>query len=124
MGQECYFASPGQPACRTIETFDAGALVFVGTTSPITLYPPYSYPGTAGMAPYAPSAMIQVQASGATAAGFDSFTVNTTGTTLVQTTPPLDTIPKTTVFGLGALPVGWVAGSDTVTVSLSGAAAS
>jgi hypothetical protein len=121
-GQECYFASPGQPACRTQETFDAGALVFVGTTTPITLFPPYDYQGMAGIAPFAPAAQIQVQGSGATGAGFNQFTATTTGTTLVKTNPPLDQIPKTTVFGLGALPIGWVPGSDTVTITVSGTA--
>jgi hypothetical protein len=121
-GQECYFASPGQPACRTTESFDAGALVFVGTTSPITLFPPYSYMGSIGIAPFTPAAQIQVQASGASGAGFNAFTATTNATSLVKTTPPLDQIPKTTVFGLGALPVGWVPGSDTVTVTVSGAA--
>jgi len=121
-GMQCYFASPNQPACRTTETFDAGALVFVGTTSPITLFPPYSYQGSAGVAPFAPGASIQVQGSGATAAGFNAFNATTTGTTLVKTNPPLDQIPKTVVFGLGALPIGWEPGSDTVTITVASAA--
>lgn len=122
MGQECYFASPGQPACRTTESFDAGALVFVGTTSPITLFPPYTYPGMTGVPLFTPAGQIQVQASGATGAGFDMFTATTSATSLVKTNPPLDQIAKTAVFGLGALPVGWIPGSDTVTVSVAGAA--
>jgi hypothetical protein len=121
-GQECYFASPGQPACRTTESFDAGALVFVGTTSPITLFPPYQYPSTASVPPFSPAAQIQVQASGATGAGFDAFTSTTTATAFVKTSPPLDTIPAAMVFGLGALPIGWVPGSDTVTITLMGSA--
>lgn len=121
-GMECYFASPGQPACRTQETFDAGALVFVGTTSPITLFPPYTYQGATGVPPFSAGGSLQVQGSGATGAGFDAFTASTSGTTLVKTTPPLNQIPASTVFGLGPLPVGWVPGSDTVTVTVAGAA--
>jgi hypothetical protein len=122
-GQECYFASPGAPACRTTESFDAGALVFVGTTSPITLFPPYSYMGATGAPPFSPAAQIQVQASGASGAGFDSFTATTTATAFMKTSPPLNTIPAATVFGLGALPIGWVPGSDTVTITVQGASA-
>jgi hypothetical protein len=120
-GQQCYFASPNQPACRTTESFDAGALVFVGTTTPITLFPPYTYQGMVGIAPFTPAAQIQVQASGASGAGFDAFSASTNGTSLVKTNPPLDQIAKSTVFGLGALPIGWIPGSDTVTVSVAGA---
>lgn len=120
-GQECYFASPNQPACRTTETFDAGALVFVGTTTPITLFPPYTYEGVVGIAPFTPTAQIQVQASGASGAGFNAFSASTDATSLVKTNPPLDQIAKSTVFGLGPLPVGWIPGSDTITVSVGGA---
>jgi hypothetical protein len=67
-----------------------------------------------------PGAQIQVQASGASGAGFDKFTGTTSGTTTVTTNPPLDQIAKAVVFGLGTIPVGWVAGSDTVTVTVSG----
>ena len=119
-GQQCYFASPGQPACRTTESFDAGALVFVGTTSPITLFPPYTYAGTVGIAPFTPAAQIQVQASGASGAGFDAFTASTDATSLIKTTPPINQIPTSTVFGLGDLPIGWIPGSDTVTISVAG----
>ncbi|MGH7295089.1 MAG: hypothetical protein ACRELB_09155, partial [Polyangiaceae bacterium] len=84
-GQECYFAAPNTPACRQIETFDAGALAFQGTTAPITLFPPYEYTAAAGGAPFFPGAQIEVQASGATGAGFDSFDEKFTATTLLQT---------------------------------------
>jgi hypothetical protein len=120
-GQQCYFASPNQPACRTTETFDAGALVFVGTTTPITLFPPYTYQGTAGIPPFTPATQIQVQASGASGAGFDAFMATTNATSLMKTNPPINQLPSATVFGLGALPIGWIPGSDTVTVSVAGA---
>ena len=122
-GQECYFPSPGQTACRTKESFDAGALVFVGTATPITLFPPYAYQGSIGGAPFMAGAEIQVQASGASGAGFDKFSGSTSATARVTTNPPLSQIAKSTVFGLGALPIGWIPGSDTVTVMVAGAGA-
>ncbi|HEY1697220.1 MAG TPA: hypothetical protein VGG39_33900 [Polyangiaceae bacterium] len=121
-GQECYFAAPSSPACRTIETFDAGALAFAGTTSPITLFPPYQYEAAAGGAPFLPGGSIEVKASGATGAGFNQFDEKFTATSLLQTTPPLDSIAATTVFGTGPIPVGWAPGSDTITVTVTGVA--
>jgi hypothetical protein len=120
-GQECYFPSPKQPACRTTETFDAGAIAFAGTTTPITLFPPYQYAGTTGGSPFLAAAPIEVQASGATGAGFDKFDEKFTATTFLQTVPPIDTIPAATVFGTGPLPLGWAPGNDSIVVTLEGA---
>jgi hypothetical protein len=123
-GQECYFAAPSTPACRQIETFDAGALAFQGTTTPITLFPPYEYTAAAGGAPFFPGASIEVQASGATGAGFDTFDEKFTATTLLQTNPPLDTIPTSTVFGTGTVPIGWAPGNDSISILVTGLAGS
>jgi hypothetical protein len=118
--EECYFPSPNQSACRKQETFDAGALAFAGTTTPITLFPPYQYSMTSGGAPFLAGAQIEVQASGATGAGFDKFDEKFTATTFLQTNPPLDKIPTTTVFGSGPIPVGWAPGSDTIKIVVAG----
>jgi hypothetical protein len=120
-GQECYFPSPNQPACRTAETFDAGAVAFAGTTTPITLFPPYQYASTSGGSPFLAGAPIEVQASGAAGAGFDKFDEKFTATTFLQTNPPIDTIPAATVFGTGPIPLSWTPGSDTIVVTVSGA---
>jgi hypothetical protein len=120
VGQECYFPSPNQPACRNSESFDAGAIAFAGTTTPITLFPPYQYDGQAGGAPFLAGAQLEVQASGATAAGFAKFDEKFTATTFLQTNPPIDKIPAQTVFGPGNVPIGWAPGNDTVVVTVSG----
>ncbi|HEY8087464.1 MAG TPA: hypothetical protein VIF09_06455 [Polyangiaceae bacterium] len=120
-GQECYFPSPNQPACRSTETFDAGAIAFAGTTTPITLFPPYSYEGTTGGAPFLAGSQIEVQGSGATGAGFDKFDEKFTATTFLQTNPALDKIPVATVFGAGTVPIGWAPGNDSVKITVSGA---
>jgi hypothetical protein len=120
-GQECYFQSPGQPACQAIQSFDAGALAFEGTTTSITLFPPYAYQASGSGAPFLGGAQIQVQASGAAGAGFNKFQDSFTATTFVQTNPAIDTIPTTTVFGTGDVPIGWAPGSDTLSIIVSGA---
>lgn len=120
-GEECYFAAPGTPACRTTQTFDAGALAFAGTTTPITLFPPYDYTSSTSGSPFLAGAQIQVQASGATGAGFDAFDQTFTATSFLQTNPPIDKIPTTTIFGTGAIPIGWAPGSDTIEITVSGA---
>jgi hypothetical protein len=117
-GQECYFASPNQPACRQTQTFDAGALAFAGTTTPITLFPPYQYQSTASGAPFLAGAQIEVQASGAAEAGFDKFDQKFTATTFLQTN--LAMITAATVSGSGAVPITWTPGGDDITVTVSG----
>jgi hypothetical protein len=119
-GQECYFPSPNQPACRASETFDAGTLTFAGTTTPITLFPPYSYQGAPG-APFLPGSQIEVKASGATGPGFDKFDETFMATTFLQTNPPLDTLASATVFGAGTVPIDWAPGTDSVKITGAGA---
>ena len=123
-GQECYFPSPGQPGCRQIESFDAGALAFAGTTTPITLFPPYSYQATTSGSPFLAGASIEVQASGATGAGFDKFDEKLTATTFLQTSPPLNQTALTTVFDGSTVPISWAPGQDTVNITVSGAGGS
>jgi uncharacterized membrane protein YgcG len=119
--EECYFAGADQPACRKREVFDAGALAFAGTTTPITLFPPYAYTPTGDGAPFLAGAQIEVQASGATGAGFDKFDEKFTATTFLQTDPPIDKIALTSVFGSDSVPISWAAGQDTIEVTVSGA---
>jgi len=120
-GEECYFASPNQPECRQIQTFDAGALAFAGPgmTTPITLFPPYAYTSSAQGAPYLAGKSIEVQASGATGAGFDKFDEQFTATTLLATN--LASLSPTAVSGTGAIPLTWAAGSDSINIRVSGA---
>jgi hypothetical protein len=119
--EECYFPSPGQPSCRKREGFDAGALAFSGTTTPITLFPPYTYQATSSGSPFLAGASLEVQGSGATGAGFDAFDETFTATTFLQTSPRIDQTPLTTVFGAGSVPISWAPGQDTVVVGVSGA---
>lgn len=120
-GQECYFVSPGQPACRVKQSFDAGALAFAGTTTPITLFPPYSYDAMGMGAPFLAGAQLEVQASGASGAGFDKFDEKFTATSFLQTNPPISQISAATMFGTGSVPVAWNPGGDSIVITLSGA---
>ncbi|HEY2509687.1 MAG TPA: hypothetical protein VGI39_02405 [Polyangiaceae bacterium] len=119
-GKVCYFAEPNAPACRNVETFDAGALAFAGTTTPITLFPPYSFQSSASGAPFLGGAALEVQGSGATAAGFAPFDETFTATTFLQTSPSLSTLTTADVFSPGGFAVGWVPGGDLVRVSVTG----
>jgi hypothetical protein len=117
--EECYFPSPtSAAACRKKESFDSGAVAFAGTTVPITLYPPYKYSGPATGAPFLAGADITVQGSGAVGAGFTQWQQSIKATQFLQT--KLDSLTPAVVFGTGALPVDWVAGSDTITITLGG----
>lgn len=118
--EECYFPSPGSTACRKRETFDAGALSFAGTTTSITLFPPYSYSGSGAGAPFLEKSELTVQASGAAGAGFDGFTQKWNSTTYLRTEPPLSKLTKAQAFGSGAVPVKWVPGTDKIVLSVSG----
>ncbi|HEY3816977.1 MAG TPA: hypothetical protein VGL81_07400 [Polyangiaceae bacterium] len=119
-GQECYFASPNQPECRQIQTFDAGALSLAGAgmATPITLFPPYAYQSTAQDAPYLEGKSIEVQASGGAGAGFDKFDETFTATTLLQT--DLASL-SSTLSGPGSIALTWAAGSDSINVIVTGA---
>jgi hypothetical protein len=106
--------------CVKAETFDAGPLAFSGTTTPITLFPPYSYESSGQGAPFLAGAEIKVQAQGAAEAGFEKFEESFTATTFLQTSPQLAKIPREKVFGTGTLPISWVPGDDTIVVTLIG----
>ncbi len=113
----CYFAAPGQAACRDIEAFDAGSLTFSGTTTPITLFPPYVASGFDSGAPFVPSGEITVTASGAAGAGFEAFQASFGATTLLQT--ELDEVSIGEAYGQGDLPLRWSAGTDDLTVTVT-----
>ncbi len=77
-GEECYFPAPGAPACRPVDGFHAGTLVFDGLTEHLELAPPYLYTSPAGVT-VLPSGggEASVAAAGADAApGFDAFDVS------------------------------------------------
>lgn len=116
-GEECYFPVPGSPSCKKIETFDAGALTFSGTTVPITLFPPYEFVGDVTGALALPGSPIKVHASGATAAGFTAFERSFVATELLVTS--IDEITPDQAYGAAALPVRWQAGDDEVRISLT-----
>jgi hypothetical protein len=85
------------------------------------MYPPYQFESTGQGAPFLGGAELKVQASGATEAGFDKFDETFTATTFLQTKPSLAKIPKSDIFGTGALPIAWVPANDTIIISISGA---
>lgn len=116
-GEECYFPVPGSPACKKIETFDAGALSFSGTTVPITLFPPYEFVGDVTGALALPGQEITVHASGATGAGFAAFDRSFVATELLVTS--IDQITMEQAYGAGPLPVRWQAGAQKVRVTLT-----
>lgn len=106
--------------CVKAETFDAGPIAFSGTTTAITLYPPYEYEGKSEGAPFLAGAELRVQAQGATDAGFEKFDETFTATTFLQTKPALSKIPREKVFGTGSLPVSWAPGEDQILITVSG----
>ncbi len=116
-GEVCYFPAPNSPGCKKLETFDAGALTFIGTPLPITLFPPYSFMSEANASPFAPGGAAKIQATGASAAGFEKFEKEFTGTDFMQTSPKLSTIGFAEVFGDGPLPVKWTPGKGQVTIT-------
>lgn len=65
-----------------------------------------------------------MKAQGASGDGFEAFDETFTTTTFIQTKPALDKIPREAVFGTGSLPVSWVAGADTIVVTVAGAGGS
>lgn len=114
-GEVCYFPSPGNAACKAIETFDAGALTFGGTTTALTLFPPYTFNGEASGAPFAPGSALSVDASGATAAGFEAFSREFDATDLLQT--DLELLGVQDAYGDGPIPIGWTPGNESITVT-------
>jgi hypothetical protein len=115
--EECWFPSPGKSACRLRESFDAGVLSFVGTTTPITLFPPYSYGGDIGGAPFVPDQEITVTASGPSAAGFEPFERSFAAPPFVQTDIELLTLDD--LFGAGPIATTWAPGSDDIEIGVS-----
>ncbi|MGB1015439.1 MAG: hypothetical protein ACPG4T_14985, partial [Nannocystaceae bacterium] len=113
----CYFPAPDSPGCKKIESFDAGALTFIGTPLPINLFPPYAFNGDSG-SPFASGGEASVQASGATNAGFEAFEASFTGTSYIQTSPSLSQLTIPEIFGDSALPIGWQPGNDDVLISV------
>lgn len=111
----------GAGRCEKIETFDAGPLAFSGTTTALTLFPPYQFKATDDGAPFVGGDQIRVKAQGAIGAGFEKFEETFTATTFIQTTPALQKLSKEKVFGTGPLSVGWVPGEDTVVISVTSA---
>jgi hypothetical protein len=118
-GCEVTAAAPKNDAAPKT-SFDAGAIAISGATTPITLYPPYAHDDLAPGAPFVTGAKLEVQASGATGAGFESFDETFTGTKLVVASPSLAKLSKASVFGPGALPIGWAPGADEIWVTVSG----
>ncbi|MBA3549445.1 MAG: hypothetical protein H0T76_23465 [Nannocystis sp.] len=116
-GEVCYFPAPNTPGCKKLETFDAGALTFIGTPLPITLFPPYSFMSEANASPFAPGGVAKIQATGASGAGYEKFEKEFTGTDFMQTSPKLSTIGFAEVFGAGPLPVKWTPGKGQVTIT-------
>lgn len=112
--EECYFAAPGQSACRGREDFDAGSLSFSGTSTPITLFPPYVAEGFETGSPFLPGADITVSAGGATGAGFEGFEASFTATSLLRT--ELEDISVGEAYGEGPMPVRWSSGEDELSI--------
>ncbi|MDF2692115.1 MAG: Tryptophan synthase alpha chain [Labilithrix sp.] len=131
-GEACYFtskvtsgtATEEDMACKKKDRFDAGAIAFAGTTQSITLFPPYSITPNGNGAPFMARSEIRVQATGGAAAGFEKFDEKFTSTTFLETNPPLRELSRSTVFGSGAVTIGWLPGEDTVYVIASGAGGS
>ena len=127
-GEVCYFksnttsgtATEADMACKKKDRFDAGAIAFAGTTQAITLFPPYAVTPDGNGAPFMARSEIRVQASGGSAAGFEKFDEKFTSTTFLETNPPLRELPRSDIFGSGAVSIGWVPGEDTVYVTASG----
>lgn len=110
--------------CVKVQSFDAGPIAFSGTTTSITLFPPYSFQSDGRGAPFLGGSQLRVQAQGALEAGFEAFDETFTSTTFVQTSPALSKIPRSTIYGSGAIPVGWAPSAasqtDSVIITVTG----
>jgi hypothetical protein len=120
-GEVCVFDSNSQPTCVLPQTFDAGPLAFSGTTTAITLFPPYAYTASQQGAPFLGGAQLEVQAQGALGAGFAAFDEKYSATTFLQTAVPLDQLDRTAVFGGATVPIDWLPGHDQIVITLTGA---
>jgi len=115
--EECYFPTPTTSGCRQRQSFDAGTLTLSGTTTPVTLFPPYSFKGIDSGSLFNDGAALSVTATGAASAGYRSFSESFTATHLFRTEPKLDKLGITDVFGAGNIPIRWSAGQDTILVT-------
>lgn len=124
-GEACAFtsdtaSSPEGMTCTKKVRFDAGALAFDGTTQAITLFPPYVVTPTGNGAPFLAQTSIRVQATGGVSAGFEKFDDTFTTTTFLETDPPLREILPSDVLGGGSIPIGWVPGTDSILIDVTG----
>lgn len=125
-GEVCAFVSTSASedgdgmACKKTDRFDAGAIAFSGTTTAITLFPPYAITPDGNGAPFMARSEVRVQASGASGSGFEKFDEKFTTTTFLETNPPLRELDKADVFGNGDLRLGWVPGEDHVIITATG----
>lgn len=110
----------GAGAAADGESFDGGPLAISGAATPMTLFPPYEWDGDDGV-PFAPGSKLEIRAEGAAGAGFEKFDETFTATQLIVTSPSLATLPHESIFGTGAVPITWLAGSDSIVVTASGA---
>ncbi|MEO8846171.1 MAG: hypothetical protein ABI591_04835 [Kofleriaceae bacterium] len=116
--EECYFPTPTTSACRQRQSFDAGTLTLSGTTTPVTLFPPYSFKGIDSGSLFNDGAELAVTATGAGAgAGYLGFTESFTATHVFRTEPSLDKLGISDIFGAGDVPIRWTAGQDDITVT-------
>jgi hypothetical protein len=115
--EECYFPTPTTSGCRQRQSFDAGTLTLSGTTTPVTLFPPYSFKGIDSGSLFNDGAALSVVASGAASAGYQTFSESFTATHLFRTEPGLDKLGITDVFGTGNIPIRWSVGQDTILVT-------
>ena len=116
-GEECYFPTPDAPACRARQSFDSGAIALSGTTTPVTLFPPYSFDGVDEGSLFLDGAELSVTAMGATGAGYGSFTDSFTATRLLRSQPALHELSLVDIFGSGEVPVQWLPGSDQIRIA-------
>lgn len=116
-GEECYFPTPDSPACRARQTFDAGVISITGTTTPVTLFPPYEFDGVDDGSLYLDGAELTFTAAGATGAGYEAFEQTLTATHLLRSDPPLDQLGVVAVFGSGDIPIDWTAGEDDIKIA-------
>jgi len=116
-GEECYFPTPDAPACRLRQSFDAGAIAISGTTTPVTLFPPYSFDGVDEGSLFLDGAELTATAVGASTAGYDAFAETFTATRLLRSQPPLHELGLIDVFGDGDVPIQWIAGDDVVKIA-------
>lgn len=122
-GQSCVFSATAADEsgmeCRKVPRFEAGALVFDGTTTSLTMFPPYTSRVEGAGAPFMPKGELRVMASGAKEAGFAAFDEKFRATTLLESNPPLFGTSRKALFGKGDVAVSWVPGEDKVTVVVS-----